>query len=571
MKKAIGHLFAFLSCASWTTAQNVERNLRASQATTQPERTPFELKRTVAVDGNLGVTSRQTQIVGAIVVDGVKYANTTAGVNAAIAEATSSQTVVVPSSFSLSGPINMDESGVTLQCINGAHLSLANGANADIIIVTASNTRVTGCILDGNSANQTTAGYGINITPARVSHVDIDHNQIQNTWNEGIRIANASYLRIHENRLINNGDLASGPTTGHPAPSSFAIDYTMTAPSNETYITISDNDIDETASLIGGINLAANIASGVIQKWHLDRNTVTVGDNGASVELGIQAFAGALPGNIVSDGTINGNTIAGADTSNSSSWGISIGLAGVTHGNVTASGNTIRDTRATCIEGIGSGIVITGNSCDDTDGITVTTNTASISGIVVASNVLTNGSGAYQNLAQIGVSAYPRYTVRGLLVANNSIFNVPVSRACIYINGNATGQIKDSQIVGNYCQGQASGMTNHAILISQAANVAVKNNMSRDWVGPQVYGLSVGSTSTGAIVFGNSFLNTTGPWQDQGTSTLIDDLAGAPFYLFAAEANGSRIYCTNCKIANPCTTGGDGALAKRLNGIWVCE
>ncbi len=36
-------------------------------------------------------------------------------------------------------------------------------------------------------------------------------------------------------------------------------------------------------------------------------------------------------------------------------------------------------------------------------------------------------------------------------------------------------------------------------------------------------------------------------------------------------ANGSIVYCSDCTVANPCAGGGTGALAKRLNGSWVCN
>lgn len=36
-------------------------------------------------------------------------------------------------------------------------------------------------------------------------------------------------------------------------------------------------------------------------------------------------------------------------------------------------------------------------------------------------------------------------------------------------------------------------------------------------------------------------------------------------------ANGDMAYCTDCTIANPCASGGTGALAKRLNGVNVCN
>ncbi len=35
--------------------------------------------------------------------------------------------------------------------------------------------------------------------------------------------------------------------------------------------------------------------------------------------------------------------------------------------------------------------------------------------------------------------------------------------------------------------------------------------------------------------------------------------------------NGQIGYCSDCTIANPCAGGGTGALAKRLNGVNVCN
>lgn len=51
-------------------------------------------------------------------------------------------------------------------------------------------------------------------------------------------------------------------------------------------------------------------------------------------------------------------------------------------------------------------------------------------------------------------------------------------------------------------------------------------------------------------------------------------------FLFAAVAfgslpgsptNGMMLYCNDCTIANPCAGAGNGAFAKRLNGVWVCN
>lgn len=43
------------------------------------------------------------------------------------------------------------------------------------------------------------------------------------------------------------------------------------------------------------------------------------------------------------------------------------------------------------------------------------------------------------------------------------------------------------------------------------------------------------------------------------------------FANLGTTANGSFCYCSDCTIASPCAGGGTGALAKRLNGVWVCN
>lgn len=48
-----------------------------------------------------------------------------------------------------------------------------------------------------------------------------------------------------------------------------------------------------------------------------------------------------------------------------------------------------------------------------------------------------------------------------------------------------------------------------------------------------------------------------------GTAVLQSDLGSPP--------NGTLAYCADCMMTNPCSGGGTGALAKRLNGIWVCN
>lgn len=48
-------------------------------------------------------------------------------------------------------------------------------------------------------------------------------------------------------------------------------------------------------------------------------------------------------------------------------------------------------------------------------------------------------------------------------------------------------------------------------------------------------------------------------------------IEGVAFAALGVPANGTIIYCNDCTITNPCAGAGTGALAKRLNGVWVCN
>lgn len=43
------------------------------------------------------------------------------------------------------------------------------------------------------------------------------------------------------------------------------------------------------------------------------------------------------------------------------------------------------------------------------------------------------------------------------------------------------------------------------------------------------------------------------------------------FSALGTPSNGNIVYCSDCTIANPCASGGTGAIAKRLNGAWICN
>jgi hypothetical protein len=48
-------------------------------------------------------------------------------------------------------------------------------------------------------------------------------------------------------------------------------------------------------------------------------------------------------------------------------------------------------------------------------------------------------------------------------------------------------------------------------------------------------------------------------------------LQSSTFSALGNPANGTLVYCSDCTVASPCAAGGTGALAKRLNAVWVCN
>ncbi len=46
---------------------------------------------------------------------------------------------------------------------------------------------------------------------------------------------------------------------------------------------------------------------------------------------------------------------------------------------------------------------------------------------------------------------------------------------------------------------------------------------------------------------------------------------GVTFAALGTPSNGQWVYCSDCVIAATCVGSGTGAIAKRLNGVWVCD
>jgi hypothetical protein len=94
--------------------------------------------------------------------------------------------------------------------------------------------------------------------------------------------------------------------------------------------------------------------------------------------------------------------------------------------------------------------------------------------------------------------------------------------------------------------------------------------------------LNIG-TPQSLFYFWDATANASGLSASDGAATIFADnspftftpgflqLPAVVFLNLGAPLNGTIAYCSNCTIANPCASGGTGALAKRLNSVWVCN
>lgn len=110
---------------------------------------------------------------------------------------------------------------------------------------------------------------------------------------------------------------------------------------------------------------------------------------------------------------------------------------------------------------------------------------------------------------------------------------------------------------------------------SNNLNVAWSTNGSAT-LGINRNGFQAGTTQTRSTIIyngqSNALVTVTG---STGEMLLASTLNWSPF-VFANIAttmttNGQMRYCSDCTIANPCAGGGTGAIAKRLNGVNVCN
>jgi hypothetical protein len=118
--------------------------------------------------------------------------------------------------------------------------------------------------------------------------------------------------------------------------------------------------------------------------------------------------------------------------------------------------------------------------------------------------------------------------------------------------------------------GATSAFTLGGVNAPSAAGSTLKgvNDTVTDAVGGNV-AISGGNATAGNANGGNVTMDG-GAGVGTGIKGFVQ-LLSRTFTTLGTPANGSIAYCSDCTIANPCAGSGTGAIAKRLNAVWVCN
>lgn len=90
---------------------------------------------------------------------------------------------------------------------------------------------------------------------------------------------------------------------------------------------------------------------------------------------------------------------------------------------------------------------------------------------------------------------------------------------------------------------------------------------------------STGNANGGSMIFQTTPPGSSGSSQNTPVTAFTIAPDGVIYPKTYTHANlptpingdGGMVFCSDCTIASPCASGGSGAMAKRLNGAWVCN
>lgn len=197
-----------------------------------------------------------------------------------------------------------------------------------------------------------------------------------------------------------------------------------------------------------------------------------------------------------------------------------------------------------------------------------------------AGNVLRAESPFYVVGTRGGASAtFPADFITGQMTGTPTTNDNMLHLAGPTFTGNLYAYEADANITGNFIGALWNNANNtgaNALLHLRTIGDSAGNPFIKfDINGTQVASIGLDNSVAGNpfIIAGSATLGTTNLLSiaSNGTTAGMMQLTAIVQANLGAPANGNIAYCADCAIANPCAGGGTGALAKRLNGVWVCN
>jgi hypothetical protein len=179
-------------------------------------------------------------------------------------------------------------------------------------------------------------------------------------------------------------------------------------------------------------------------------------------------------------------------------------------------------------------------------------------GLLIANNIMDIFGTSGIKLTQSGSGGFGQ-----VYIVNNQITAASGSnRRIVDISGNITGMIQGNNIA---CTFGATGEIGISVNTTYGA-WTISNNI----VAACQNAISVTPSSEMASISNNRFYWIGGaPFVGNARTRVTEE--NLTYAQLGAWADGSLVYCTDCTATTPCSGGGTGAMARRINGTWVCS
>jgi hypothetical protein len=468
--------------------------------------------------------------------------------------------MVTPGTYTLTTPV-VPLSGQQILC-SGEGACIVSGTglaagNHFFSFASLSDVRISGFTLNG-PANASASGTGQDnrgVSCSGCTRLEVDHMQFTSV-SYGIAASSDTDSNLHDNWISNiglEGISAAGNNT--QVRNNRISNVGSSNQHHGIYLQNGDGvltDGNQISNIQGFcIVVQENVAAVTLTNYRVVNNYCKNGGQNGSGSRGGIAVSTLAPGT----NQIQGVSVA-HNIIDSPGGGNPIVVAAA--GNISIDDNIARNYQNDCI-------LISGSGAFNTEAITVTHNKCF--------NQTVGGNGIR---ALVGGA-----TTRNVTIADNILDGMFGS--CIWVSG-----LTDSKIHDNRCKDWNIGANagNAGILVDTSSlrtQVQQNNLSSANCTGSPASIQITGAGSLDSLINGNTLLNTCAGISDAGTRSFIfgnklnatdTAMAIAPTTVFASlgtPANGTFVYCSDCTIANPCAGAGTGALAKRLNVVWVCN